>query len=103
MAKGLVTLFGGSGFIGQYAARALVEQGFRVRVAVRRPHLAGDVRLAGAPGWVDIVQANVYPAEVLVVPRVLALLFLLPILGMIANFSGLIGGMLMSWIEKSGS
>ena len=59
MAKGLVTLFGGSGFIGQYAARALVEQGFRVRVAVRRPHLAGDVRLAGAPGWVDIVQANV--------------------------------------------
>ena len=59
MAKGLVTLFGGSGFIGRYAARALVEAGYRVRVAVRRPHLAGDVRLAGAPGWVDIVQANV--------------------------------------------
>lgn len=59
MAKGLVTLFGGSGFIGRYAARALVEAGYRVRIAVRRPHLAGDVRLAGAPGWVDIVQANV--------------------------------------------
>lgn len=59
MAKGLVTLFGGSGFIGRYAARALVEAGYRVRVAVRRPHLAGDVRLAGPPGWVDIVQANV--------------------------------------------
>jgi len=59
MAKGLVTLFGGSGFIGRYAARTLVEAGYRVRVAVRRPHLAGDVRLAGAPGWVDIVQANV--------------------------------------------
>ncbi len=59
MAKGLVALFGGSGFIGRYAARALVEAGYRVRVAVRRPHLAGDVRLAGAPGWVDIVQANV--------------------------------------------
>lgn len=59
MANGLVTLFGGSGFIGRYAARALVEAGYRVRVAVRRPHLAGDVRLAGAPGWVDIVQANV--------------------------------------------
>lgn len=59
MAKGLVTLFGGSGFIGRYAARRLVEAGFRVRVAVRRPHLAGEVRLAGAPGWVDIVQANV--------------------------------------------
>ena len=59
MPKGLVTVFGGSGFVGQYAARALVKAGYRVRVAVRRPHLAGDVRLAGTPGWVDIVQANV--------------------------------------------
>lgn len=59
MPKGLVTLFGGSGFIGQYTARCLVKAGYRVRVAVRRPHLAGNVRLAGAPGWVDIVQANV--------------------------------------------
>lgn len=59
MAKGLVTLFGGSGFIGRYAARTLVKAGYRVRVAVRRPHLAGDVRLAGSPGWVDIVQANI--------------------------------------------
>jgi len=59
MPKGLVTLFGGSGFIGRYAARTLVKAGYRVRVAVRRPHLAGDVRLAGGPGWVDIVQANV--------------------------------------------
>lgn len=63
MAKGLVTLFGGSGFIGRYAARTLVKAGYRVRVAVRRPHLAGDVRLAGAPGWVDIVQANVRDAQ----------------------------------------
>ncbi len=59
MSKGLVTLFGGSGFIGRYAARTLVEAGYRVRVAVRRPHLAGDVRLAGPPGWVDLAQANV--------------------------------------------
>ncbi len=59
MAQGLVTLFGGSGFIGRYATRALVKAGYRVRVAVRRPHLAGDLRLAGAPGWVDLVQANV--------------------------------------------
>lgn len=63
MAKGLVTLFGGSGFIGRYAARTLVEAGYRVRVAVRRPHLAGEVRLAGAPGWVDIVQANIRDKE----------------------------------------
>ena len=59
MPKGLVTVFGGSGFIGRYAARSLVKAGYRVRVAVRRPHLAGDVRLAGSPGWVDIVQANI--------------------------------------------
>ncbi len=59
MSKGLVTLFGGSGFIGRYAARKLVDAGWRVRVAVRRPHLANEVRLAGVPGWVDIVQANV--------------------------------------------
>ena len=59
MTNGLVTIFGGSGFIGRYATRALVAKGYRVRVAVRRPHLAGEVRLAGTPGMVDIVQANV--------------------------------------------
>lgn len=59
MSKGLVTLFGGSGFVGRYAARALVKEGYRVRLAVRRPHLAGDARLAGPPGWVDVVQANI--------------------------------------------
>lgn len=59
MSKGLVTLVGGSGFIGRYAARALVEQGWRVRVACRRVHTAIDVRLAGPPGWVDVVQANI--------------------------------------------
>lgn len=59
MSKGLVTLVGGSGFIGRYAARALVERGWRVRVACRRVHTAIDVRLAGPPGWVDVVQANI--------------------------------------------
>ncbi|RIJ32361.1 complex I NDUFA9 subunit family protein [Henriciella mobilis] len=59
MSKGLVTIFGGSGFIGRYAARALVRDGWRVRVAVRKPHLAGDAKLAGPPGWVDLAQANV--------------------------------------------
>lgn len=39
------------------------------------------------------------PASVLFVPRILALLFMLPILGLIANLMGLLGGALMSWIE----
>lgn len=59
MAKGLITVFGGSGFIGRYAARTLVEAGYRVRVACRHVNTAQDVRLAGTPGWVDIVQANI--------------------------------------------
>lgn len=59
MTKGLVVIFGGSGFIGRYAARQIVKAGYQVRVACRRPGIAGDVRLAGAPGWVDVVQANV--------------------------------------------
>ncbi|MEO0818126.1 MAG: complex I NDUFA9 subunit family protein [Pseudomonadota bacterium] len=63
MAKGLVTLIGGSGFIGRYAARALVNAGWRVRVACRRPNVAQDVRVAGPPGWVDLVQANVRNPE----------------------------------------
>ena len=39
------------------------------------------------------------PIEVLVLPRVIALMIMLPILGFIANVSGLLGGALMSWVE----
>ncbi|MEO0466087.1 MAG: complex I NDUFA9 subunit family protein, partial [Pseudomonadota bacterium] len=63
MARGLVTLIGGSGFVGRYAARALVEAGWRVRVACRRPFAAQDVKVAGPPGWVDLVQANIRNRE----------------------------------------
>ncbi len=59
MAGKIVTVFGGSGFLGRHVVRALCRQGWRVRVAVRRPHLAGDVRLAGDVGQVQLVQANV--------------------------------------------
>jgi NADH dehydrogenase len=64
-AQQIVTVFGGSGFIGRYVLRALCRAGYRVRVATRRPHLAGDLRLAGNPGQVHLVQANVRdPASV---------------------------------------
>ncbi|MBY9066017.1 complex I NDUFA9 subunit family protein [Hyphomonas sp. WL0036] len=66
MSKGLVTLVGGSGFIGRYAARVLVEQGWRVRVACRNVSTAIDARLAGPPGWVDVVQANIRNRDSLV-------------------------------------
>lgn len=55
----IVTVFGGSGFLGRYVVRSLCHQGWRVRVAMRRPHLGGDLRLAGDVGQVQLVQANV--------------------------------------------
>lgn len=55
----LVTIFGGSGFIGTQLVQALARRGWRVRVAVRRPDLAGHLRPLGAVGQVQPVQANV--------------------------------------------
>ncbi|RJF94362.1 complex I NDUFA9 subunit family protein [Oleomonas cavernae] len=59
MADRLVTVFGGSGFIGRYVVKRLAKQGWRVRVAVRRPQEAGFLRPMGDVGQVAIVQANV--------------------------------------------
>ena len=56
--KRLVTVFGGSGFIGRYVVRALVRRGWRVRVAVRRPDLAGFLQPLGDVGQIHAVQAN---------------------------------------------
>ncbi len=55
----LVTLFGGSGFVGRYAAQAFARAGWRVRVAVRRPNEAGFMRTYGDVGQVVPVQANI--------------------------------------------
>jgi NADH dehydrogenase len=55
----LVTVFGGSGFIGRQVVRALARRGWRVRAAVRRPDLAGHVLTCGTPGQVTAVQANI--------------------------------------------
>ncbi|MDO9245865.1 MAG: complex I NDUFA9 subunit family protein [Phenylobacterium sp.] len=55
----LVTVFGGSGFVGAQVVRALAKQGWRVRVAVRQPHLAYTMRLLGDVGQIEVVQANI--------------------------------------------
>jgi NADH dehydrogenase len=63
--KRLVTVFGGSGFIGRYVVRELARRGWRVRVAVRRPDLAGFLQPLGDVGQIHAVQANLrYPASI---------------------------------------
>jgi len=54
----LVTIFGGSGFVGNHLVQVLARQGYRIRVAVRRPDLAGDVRMFGGVGQIVPIQAN---------------------------------------------
>lgn len=61
----LVTVFGGSGFLGRHVVRALARAGYRVRAAVRRPDLAGHLQPLGSVGQIHGVQANLrYPASV---------------------------------------
>ena len=55
---GLATVFGGSGFVGRHAVRALARAGWRVRAAVRRPDLAGHLQPMGVVGQIHAVQAN---------------------------------------------
>lgn len=63
MAGDVIVVFGGSGFVGRYVVRALAKAGLRVRVAMRRPHLAVDLRVMGDVGQIQLVQANVRNAE----------------------------------------
>jgi NADH dehydrogenase len=55
----LVTVFGGSGFVGRYIVRRLAKAGYRVRVAVRRPNEAMFVRPYGTVGQVEPVLCNI--------------------------------------------
>ncbi|WP_159593706.1 complex I NDUFA9 subunit family protein [Chelativorans xinjiangense] len=54
----LVTVFGGSGFVGRHVVQALTRRGYRVRVACRNPHAAVHVQPLGNMGQVHAIQAN---------------------------------------------
>jgi NADH dehydrogenase len=63
--QGLVTVFGGSGFVGAQVVRALAKKGLRVRVAVRNPGRGYRLRMLGDVGQIEVVQANIRnPASV---------------------------------------
>lgn len=65
-AGSLVTVFGGSGFVGRHTVRALAKDGWRVRAAVRRPDLAGHLQPMGNVGQIQPVQANLrYPDSII--------------------------------------
>ena len=55
----LVTVFGGSGFVGTQIVQLLARNGHRIRVASRRPDLAGHVKMFGSVGQIQPIQANV--------------------------------------------
>ena len=59
----LVTIFGGAGFIGTQLVQVLANRGYRIRVAVRRPDLAGHVKPLGTVGQVMPIQANIRNRE----------------------------------------
>ncbi len=61
--KGLVTIFGGSGFVGSQVVRALAKRGSRIRVAVRSPGRGYRLRMKGDVGQIEVVQANIRDAD----------------------------------------
>ena len=61
--RALVTIYGGSGFIGRHVVRAIAKTGARMRIAVRRPELAGHLQPLGGVGQINAVQANVRFAD----------------------------------------
>lgn len=61
----LVTIYGGSGFLGRHVVRALAKREYRMRIGVRRPELAGHLQPLGKVGQIMPVQANIrYPDSV---------------------------------------
>ncbi len=59
MTANLITVFGGSGFLGRHTVRALARSGHRMRIGVRRPHTAHFLKPIGDVGQIELVQANI--------------------------------------------
>jgi NADH dehydrogenase len=57
--KGLVVVFGGSGFVGRHIVRRLAKEGFKLRVVMRRPNEALFLKTAGRTGQIELLQGNI--------------------------------------------
>ena len=55
----MVTIFGGSGFVGRHIVRALAQDGWRIRVAVRHPNTAHFLRPTGHVGQIQLMKSNI--------------------------------------------
>lgn len=55
----IITIFGGSGFVGRHVVRALAKRGYKIKVAVRRPDLTIHLQTMGDLGQIKAIQANV--------------------------------------------
>lgn len=63
MNMNLVTVFGGSGFLGRHTVRALARAGWRIKVATRHPNSAFFLRPLGSVGQIDFVKCDVADKE----------------------------------------
>ena len=59
----IVTIFGGSGFIGRHLIRRLTKNDYRIIVASRSPYLHGHLKPLGNPGHVELVKTNIFNPE----------------------------------------
>jgi NADH dehydrogenase len=62
MRNELVTVFGGTGFLGRHTVRALARAGYRIRVAVRHPNAGFFLAPMGTVGQIQVIRANVTDA-----------------------------------------
>ncbi|SEL20582.1 phospholipid/cholesterol/gamma-HCH transport system permease protein [Roseovarius nanhaiticus] len=111
---GVVLAFQGSVQLRQFGAEVFVVDLIAISVLRELGILLTAIIVAGRSGSaytaaigsmkmreeVDAMRTlGLDPIDILVVPRVLALVLMLPVLGLIADLSGLVGGAIMSWIE----